>query len=122
MRVRAALAWTLGMVAAVIGLGHGAASAQQPTQTVRAQAVSASPTQNQRGSLVETGTPIAVAVASKPSAKQQHRNLPAGLTAYNWTLFRPTLRFTEPAQASQPVRGARPTSENVRAPPGASRA
>ena len=118
MRVRAALAWTLGMVAAVIGLGHGAASAQQPTPSVRTQAVSASPTQNHRGSLIETGTPTAVAVASKHAAKQQHRTAPVGLTAHDWTLFRPTLGPAEPAVTSQPVRGVRPTGQNVRAPPG----
>ncbi|MBM7783943.1 hypothetical protein [Tenggerimyces flavus] len=121
MRVRAALAWTLGLVAAVVGLGHGAASAQQPTSSVRMQAFSASSGQSSRGTLVESNSPIAVAVASKTSAKQ-HRTAPIGLVASNWTLDRPTAYLAEPTAAVGRPAGTSSRGANVRGPPGAPRA
>lgn len=121
MRVRAALAWTLGLVAAIVGLGHGAASAQQPTSSVRMQAFSASSGQSSRGTLVESKAPIAVALASKTSAKQ-HRLVPIGLVASDWTLDRPTAYLPEPAAAVARPAGTNDRGENVRGPPGAHRA
>lgn len=121
MRVRAALAWTLGIVAAVVGLGHGAASAQQPTSSIRMQAVSASTGQSSRGSVVESKAPIAVAVAGKTSAKQ-HRVVPIGLVAFDWTLERPTAYLPEPTAAVARPAGTDSRGENVRGPPGAARA